>query len=160
MEDKFMTDYALLGAQLTALLQDEHSPIANLANASALVKQSVAGLNWVGFYLYDEKRDTLDLGPFQGHVACMHIKLGHGVCGVAGQKQTVQVVADVTKFPGYISCDAAAQSELVIPLVKSNGQLYGVFDLDAPVKNRFDQELVTALKQVARILMQSIDEPA
>lgn len=160
MEDKFMTDYNLLGTQLTTLLQDEHQPIANLANASALVNQSVTGLNWVGFYLYDEKRDSLDLGPFQGQVACMHIKLGHGVCGIAGQRQAVQVVADVTKFPGYISCDAAAQSELVIPLVKSDGKLYGVFDLDAPVKNRFDQELVVALKQVARIIMQSIDESA
>lgn len=160
MEDKFMANYNLLGTQLRALLQDEHHPIANLANASALVNQTVDNLNWVGFYLYDQKRTILDLGPFQGQVACMHIKLGQGVCGIAGQEQAVQVVADVTKFPGYISCDAAAQSELVIPLIKNNGELYGVFDLDAPVKGRFDKELVTALKQVAKIIMESIDEPA
>ena len=155
-----MANYNLLCTQLKALLQDEHQPIANLANACALVNQTVVNLNWVGFYLYNQKRACLDLGPFQGQVACMHIKLGQGVCGIAGQEQTVQVVADVTKFPGYISCDAAAQSELVIPLIKNNGELYGVFDLDAPVKGRFDEELVTALKQVAKIVVESIDEPA
>lgn len=148
----------LLAEQLTALLTGEKNEITILANTSALVMQSVTNLNWAGFYLYDKQQDELFLGPFQGQVACMHIPLGSGVCGAAGKKLEVQNVPDVTAFPGYISCDAAAKSELVIPLLRSNGQLYGVLDLDAPIKARFDKQLVKTLTEVGQIVMESIDE--
>lgn len=155
-----MESYQLIGEQLSALLTGEENTVTILANASALVNQTVTNLNWVGFYLYDRKQDELYLGPFQGQVACMHIPLGHGVCGVAAEKVQPQVVPDVTQFPGYISCDAAAKSELVIPLTDKSGELFGVFDLDAPIKDRFDQQLVRALKEVAQIISKVIDEPA
>ncbi len=152
-----MANYQLMIKQLAALLTNEPDPIANLANTSALVNQTVDQVNWVGFYLSDQAQEQLTLGPFQGKVACMHIQNGHGVCGTAAQTRQTQVVADVTSFPGYISCDTAAQSELVIPLVRKNGDLYGVFDLDAPIKDRFDRQLVATLEEVARIVMKSID---
>lgn len=152
-----MANYQLMIKQLAALLTNEPDPIANLANTSALVNQTVDQVNWVGFYLSDQAQEQLTLGPFQGKVACMHIQNDHGVCGTAAQTRQTQVVADVTSFPGYISCDAAAQSELVIPLVRKNGDLYGVFDLDAPIKDRFDRQLVATLEEVARIVMKSID---
>lgn len=148
----------LLNQQLTALLTGEHYPSANLANASALIMQTVKDLNWVGFYLYDRTTNELRLGPFQGQVACMHIKIGHGVCGTAARDRQVKNVADVTTFPGYISCDATAQSELVIPMIKKDGQLFGVLDLDAPVKNRFNDELRKTLTRAAEIVMKSIDD--
>lgn len=155
-----MKNHQLLLTQLTGLLADEQAPSAILANASALLNQAVSQLNWVGFYLYDPAKDELVLGPFQGQVACMHIKMGAGVCGTAAQKRTVEVVADVSQFPGYISCDAAAQSELVIPLVNQAGKLYGVLDLDAPVKDCFDDQLVATIAEAAAIIMKSIDAAA
>lgn len=155
-----MKNDQLLLSQLTSLLAGEPSPLAILANASALINQSVSQLNWAGFYLYDQANNELVLGPFQGQVACMHIKMGTGVCGIAAQTQTTQVVADVNQYPGYISCDAAARSELVVPLVKSNGELYGVLDLDAPVLDRFDDQLVAYMTAAAAIIMKAIDEAA
>ena len=112
-----MTELSLLNEQLSALLTNEHSAIANLANASALINESVDNLNWAGFYLYNSKNDQLDLGPFQGKVACMHIALGKGVCGVAASTKETQIVGDVSKFSSYIACDSAAKSELVVPML-------------------------------------------
>ncbi|WP_047769787.1 MULTISPECIES: GAF domain-containing protein [Limosilactobacillus] len=151
-----MTDFKLILQQLSALLAGEHQSITIMANTSALVNQVVSQLNWVGFYLYDHDKDDLFLGPFQGNVACMHIKPGHGVCGTAAQHRHMVNVEDVSRFPGYISCDADAQSELVVPLVK-DGKLIGVFDIDAPVKGRFDDDLTKFLIDVAAIVVKSID---
>ncbi|QZN93623.1 GAF domain-containing protein [Limosilactobacillus panis] len=151
-----MTDFKLILQQLSALLAGEHQSITVMANTSALVNQVVSQLNWVGFYLYDHDKDDLFLGPFQGNVACMHIKPGHGVCGTAAQHRHMVNVEDVSRFPGYISCDADSQSELVVPLVM-DGKLIGVFDIDAPVKGRFDDDLTKFLIDVAAIVVKSID---
>lgn len=151
-----MPDFKLINAQLAALLENETNLIANLANAAALLNDSIDQLNWTGFYLYDPQENELILGPFQGHPACMHITMNKGVCGqAAAQKQTL-AVDDVTAFPGYISCDAAAQSELVVPLIK-NQQLVGVLDLDAPVKNRFDAELQIGIESFVDELIKHLD---
>ncbi|WP_376752109.1 GAF domain-containing protein [Limosilactobacillus allomucosae] len=133
-----MPNFKLINTQLAALLENETNLIANLANASALLNDSVDQLNWTGFYLYDSKKNELVLGPFQGHPACMHIAMNKGVCGQSAAQRQTLAVDDVTKFPGYISCDAAARSELVIPLIK-NQQLLGVLDLDAPVEKNLMQ---------------------
>lgn len=128
--------YNLLRKQLIALLEDEHNKIANLSNAAALLNQFLDRINWVGFYLKDE--DELVLGPFQGLPACVRIPFGKGVCGTsASEKRTVRV-EDVHLFPGHIACDAASQSEIVIPLIK-DGVVIGVLDIDSPEKNRFDE---------------------
>ena len=131
------TDYALVARQLDALLDGETDLIANLSNASALLNQNLDQINWVGFYLM--KNNALILGPFQGKPACVHIQVGSGVCGTAVQKDAIQRVADVNAFPGHIACDAASQSEIVLPLHK-DGQVIGVLDIDAPIKGRFSQE--------------------
>ncbi|MCI1974791.1 MAG: GAF domain-containing protein [Limosilactobacillus sp.] len=152
-----MADLSLLSEQLSALLTNEHSAIANLANASALINDSVEQLNWAGFYLFNPQSKQLDLGPFQGKVACMHIDLGKGVCGVAASTKEVQIVDDVSKFDSYIACDSAAKSELVVPLLRKDGSLYGVLDLDAPILNRFDKEFAKKMTEFANRLMTTID---
>lgn len=151
-----MCKKSLLIAQLTSLLTGEHNLTANLANASALLMQSIADLNWAGFYLYDATTNELVLGPFQGKVACMHIPLGKGVCGTAAKQQTAVIVDDVNNFSSYIACDSAAKSELVIPIIKNN-QLFGVLDLDSPINNRFNQELATELTEFCNVLLKTID---
>lgn len=129
-------NYQLVIKQLAALLEGEKNTIANLSNASALLNQFLDRTNWVGFYLMEE--GELVLGPFQGLPACVRIPVGRGVCGTAASKQETQRIADVHAFPGHIACDAASQSEIVIPIVK-DGTLLGVLDIDSPEKNRFDE---------------------
>lgn len=146
-------NYELLIGQLSSLLEGECDPIANLANASALLNQFLTEVNWVGFYLL--KEDELVLGPFQGLPACVRIPIGRGVCGTAALKKRTVRVADVHLFPGHIACDAASQSEIVIPILKGD-QLLGVLDIDSPVKNRFDETDQAYLEQFVRALVKNI----
>ena len=127
---------ALLLQQLQALIEDEPNPVANLANASALLARFLDEINWVGFYMAEG--DELVLGPFQGLPACVRIPFGKGVCGTAAASGQTVIVPDVHKFPGHIACDAASQSEIVLPLIK-DGRLLGVLDIDSPITNRFDE---------------------
>ncbi|WP_035155471.1 GAF domain-containing protein [Cohnella thermotolerans] len=127
----------LLLAQLRGLIEGEPNRIANLANASALLQTYLTDINWVGFYLLEE--GELVLGPFQGLPACVRIPLGRGVCGTSAARRETIVVEDVHQFPGHIACDAASQSEIVVPLF-AGGSLIGVLDIDSPVKGRFTQE--------------------
>ena len=144
-----MTDYKELKAQLDALTEGVAHPIANLANASALLWQSLPELNWAGFYLLEG--DRLVLGPFQGKTACIEIPLGRGVCGVAAAEDRTMVVEDVHCFRGHIACDSASNSEIVVPL-RRNGQVVGVLDLDSPVKNRFTETDRVGLEAFAALL--------
>ncbi|MCA0151005.1 GAF domain-containing protein [Rossellomorea vietnamensis] len=131
--------FGLVTKQLKALLEGEPNQIANLSNASALLNQFMDRINWVGFYLMEEESNQLVLGPFQGLPACVRIPLGRGVCGTAASEQKTLRIEDVHQFPGHIACDAASQSEIVIPLVK-DGKLIGVLDIDSPEKARFDED--------------------
>ncbi|NYT38621.1 GAF domain-containing protein [Allopusillimonas soli] len=136
--DSKQQHYAELLMQAQGLLHGEHDMIANAANFSALIFNSLPKLNWAGFYLFDGRE--LVVGPFQGKPACVRIGLGAGVCGTAAQTRQTQVVADVNAFAGHIACDAASLSEIVVPLIKEDGSLLGVWDCDSFVTERFDEE--------------------
>ena len=129
-------DYELLRRQLAELTRDVPYDITNLANAAALLMQSLPDLNWAGFYLMRDGQ--LILGPFQGKTACTIIPLDKGVCGAAARQDRTQLVPDVHAFPGHIACDCASRSELVIPIHKGKA-LYGVLDLDSPLPDRFSE---------------------
>ncbi|WP_409297201.1 GAF domain-containing protein [Peribacillus sp. SCS-26] len=146
-------NYALATKQLTALIEDEPSRIANLSNAAALLAQLLDRVNWAGFYLMDG--GELVLGPFQGLPACVRIPLGKGVCGTAAEKRETVRVEDVHAFPGHIACDAASQSEIVVPLIK-DGELLGVLDIDSPEKNRFDETDQKMLELFAEALVKHL----
>lgn len=135
-EGRLEEKYIMMIKQLEALLEGENDLIANLANASALLYQFLDDVNWAGFYL--AKEEELVLGPFQGLPACVRIPFTKGVCGSAYSKKKIERVADVHAFPGHIACDAASQSEIVLPLSK-NGEIIGVLDIDSPSKNRFSE---------------------
>lgn len=124
--------------QLDSLLLGEINTIANLANASALLYQTLDSINWAGFYLYDKQNDELVLGPFQGKVACMHIAMNKGVCGTSAYQRKVLCIGDVHTFNGHISCDNASKSEIVIPII-IKGTLFGVLDIDSPTYHRFKE---------------------
>ncbi|MBM6507586.1 MULTISPECIES: GAF domain-containing protein [Staphylococcus] len=147
------TNYDLLQKQLSSLIEDESNLIAILSNASALINDNMDKVNWVGFYLIEE--NELILGPFQGHPACVHIQIGKGVCGTAVSTNETQVVKDVHQFPGHIACDANSNSEIVVPIHK-DGKIIGVLDIDAPIKNRFNDQDRIGLEKIVSIIENQI----
>jgi L-methionine (R)-S-oxide reductase len=158
--------YADLAASLRSLLEDERNLIANLANTAALIYHALPNLNWAGFYLIgpdaqDAATSELILGPFQGKTACVRIAIGKGVCGTAAATRKTQLVPDVHAFPGHIACDSASNSEIVIPMIFSNGarrgELLGVLDLDSPLLGRFDEQDQQGLEAIVDILMKSFE---
>lgn len=146
------TDYELLLEQAKAITAGEPDLIANLSNLSALVYETLENVNWVGFYLTREP-ETLVLGPFQGKVACLRIPFGRGVCGTAAATRETQLVVDVHNFDGHIACDAASNSEVVVPLIV-DGNVVGVFDLDSPSVGRFSQDDADGLTKLGRFIEQ------
>ena len=148
-----MSDYSEVCKKLVSLVNGVPHPIANLANASALLWQELEDLNWAGFYL--SEGDRLVLGPFQGKPACIEIPYGKGVCGTAAEKQEAQIVEDVHEFPGHIACDEASRSELVIPMTR-NGVVFAVLDLDSPTQGRFTQADRAGLEVFVRVLEKAL----
>ena len=148
-----MTDYEALIAQTEALVCGVPHRIANLANVSALIFETLEDLNWAGFYLLEG--ETLVLGPFQGKPACIEIPVTRGVCGAAVREDRSQLVEDVHAFKGHIACDSASRSELVVPLRK-NGAVIGVLDLDSPSLARFTEADREGMERLARVLEQNL----
>ena len=146
--------YDLLVKQQAAIIETEHDKIANLANASALLADALPNTVFAGFYLYNGKE--LVLGPFQGKVSCTRIKMGKGVCGEAAEARQTLIVANVKTHENYISCDSAAMSEIVVPLVKNN-QLLGVLDLDSSEINGYDTCDQKYLEKLVDVLLQATD---
>jgi GAF domain-containing protein len=151
MKDQLYTE---LYSEIKALINGVRNPISNYANVSAAIFNKLPNLNWVGFYFLYE--NELSLGPFQGKPACVSIPLGKGVCGTAMQEGSTVLVKDVHQFPGHIACDAASNSEIVIPLIK-NGIKIGVLDIDSPIISRFDKEDQQHLEEIVDLIMNNLE---
>lgn len=147
------TLYSDLASALEGLVTGEPDPIANMANAAALIRETLPDLNWVGFYRNVD--GELVLGPFQGRPACIRIPFGTGVCGAAAATRQVQRVDDVHAFPGHIACDSASNSEIVVPILR-DGQLIAVLDLDSPKTARFSEEDEVGCVRLAEILAKAL----
>ena len=148
-----MVNYDFLCQQLQALTEGIPYKIANLANASALLWQELPQINWAGFYLMED--GALVLGPFQGKTACIRIPVGKGVCGTAVAENASQLVPDVHACPGHIACDSASESEVVIP-IRNDKEIYGVVDIDSPVKGRFSEEDLNGLTRFVQVLEKAL----
>ena len=145
-------NYEQLHQMFDALSKDEHNQTSILANASSLLNYFLKDINWVGFYLYNEETDQLELGPFQGLPACTTIAIGKGVCGTAYRGNDVFIVDDVNAFPGHIACDANSKSEIVVPIYK-DGKGIGVLDIGSPIYDRFTEEDRIGLVKFVDILL-------
>jgi len=143
------TMYRDLASAVQGLVTGEPDAIANMANAAGVIFETLPDVNWVGFYRNID--GELVLGPFQGRPACIRIKFGEGVCGVAAQTRQVQRVEDVHAFPGHIACDSASNSEIVVPLIR-DGELLGVLDIDSPKRARFSEEDEAGVVKLGEIL--------
>src|SRR5262249_7376100 len=135
---------------LESLLAGESNALANLSNASGLLAQALDRINWCGFYLL--RQGELALGPFQGKPACSRIELGRGVCGTAAERRETLVVPDVDALPGHIACDAASRSEIVVPIIEGS-RVWGVLDVDAPERDRFDSQDRAGLELFVKTLL-------
>ena len=147
------TLYRDLASALEGLIADEPDPIANMANAAALIFETLPDVNWVGFYR--NIGGELVLGPFQGRPACIRIRFGEGVCGAAAERRQVQRVEDVNAFPGHIACDSASNSEIVVPLVR-DGELLSVLDIDSPMVARFTEEDEAGCVKLGELLARAL----
>ena len=148
------TDYRLMYDQAAESIRTEPHDVSALSNLSALLFQSMEGINWAGFYLMD--RGSLVVGPFQGKTACIRIEIGKGVCGTAVRQQRVVRVADVHAFPGHIACDASSRSEIVLP-IWNKGRIAGVLDIDSPLPDRFTAEDEEGLSDIVQLIGQEVD---
>ena len=140
--------YQSLVKQTESLITGESNVIANMANISALLFTSLEDINWAGFYLMDSPEELV-LGPFQGNPTCIRIPVGKGVCGTAAQTQQTQLIEDVHAFAGHIACDAASNSEVVVPIFK-DGKVFAVLDIDSPSIARFDADDQAGLEALVK----------
>ena len=146
--------YQTINEQLSYLLEGEPNVLANLSNASALLKTNFPNTVFAGFYLFDG--NELILGPFQGGVSCVRIALGKGVCGESAASRQTVIVGDVKTYPNYISCDSSARSEIVVPMVKE-GRLLGVLDLDSSLVDDYDELDQKYLEEFVAILLEKTE---
>ncbi|AMD97314.1 GAF domain-containing protein [Streptococcus sp. oral taxon 431] len=146
--------YQTINEQLSYLLEGEPNVLANLSNASALLKTSFPNTVFAGFYLFDG--NELILGPFQGGVSCVRIALGKGVCGESAASRQTVIVGDVKTYPNYISCDSSARSEIVVPMVRE-GRLLGVLDLDSSLVDDYDDLDQKYLEEFVAILLEKTE---
>ena len=144
--------YPLLLKQLTALLSVETDVQANAANLASFLYHNLEQVNWLGFYY--QQGDELVLGPFHGQPACTRLEIGKGVCGTAFVNKSTEVVKDVHAFDGHVACDAASESEIVVPFFTAN--INGVLDVDSPVLNRFGDVEKDFFEAVVGIFVASI----
>jgi len=135
--------------QLESLLADDDNLIASLANTAALLKLNFNSFSWVGFYL--ESQGDLIVGPFQGKPACVRIRWGKGVCGVAAESKQTLIVPDVGSFPGHIACDPLSRSEIVVP-IQVEGRVVGVLDVDSQHLADFNETDRTYLEKVVEMV--------
>ena len=136
-------------------LDDESDSLALMSNISSFIMATIKNLNWSGFYFYKQQEDELVLGPFQGLPACTRLSLDKGVCAKAYRDEEITKVDDVHEFADHIACDSASESELVIPLF-DQGKVYGVLDLDSPIKNRFTDIEVEGFKKIGKLIEEKI----
>lgn len=148
------TDFyqSMLG-QVEAIIAGENDMIANMANISAILFNAFDDVNWAGFYRMVD--NELVLGPFQGQVACIRIPVGRGVCGTAVSEKRIQLVADVHNFAGHIACDAASNSEVVIPVYYQD-EIIAVLDIDSVSIDYFDQQDTKGLQAIVHAFEQQL----
>ncbi|MEM6413923.1 MAG: GAF domain-containing protein [Pseudomonadota bacterium] len=150
------TKYEEVSKEIIAVTDGENDQIALMASTAALLHTHFAHFIWTGFYrVSNNERDDLIVGPYQGNLGCLHIPIGKGVCGTAAAKRQTVIVDDVHAFPGHITCDARAASEIVVPVFSKNNALIGVLDIDAAETNTFDNVDKEALESIISGVFQS-----
>jgi GAF domain-containing protein len=139
--------YRQLDGHIRAVLAGVRDDVAAMATMSALIHHAF-GFLWTGFYRVVVPGDLLRVGPYQGTLGCLEIRVGRGVCGTAAAERRTVVVPDVQAFPGHITCDARSRSEIVVPVTGRSGALIAVLDIDSDQVASFDEEDRQGLERI------------
>jgi GAF domain-containing protein len=139
--------YAALAERVDLVLEGTRDEIAAMATIATLVHHGFGHL-WTGFYRVVDSGRQLRIGPYQGALGCLEIAVGRGVCGTAAAECRTVIVPDVAAFPGHITCDARARSEIVVPVFDAAGTLRAVFDVDSELVDAFDEDDRRGLERV------------
>ncbi len=142
--------YRLALEEISAVLEGEPDRTARMATVSAMLAQAFPEAFWIGFYVVDPDRAELVVGPYQGTPGCLRIAFSRGVCGAAARTRSTQIVPDVHAFPGHIACDTRSNSEIVVPVFGSSGELIAVLDLDATAYSAFDEVDAAGLEAIVQ----------
>ncbi len=140
--------YADALRDLDAVLAGIEDDVTAMATCACLLHERLPYASWAGFYRVVAP-NLLRVGPYQGPLGCLEIPFDRGVCGAAASSRTTQLVADVHAFAGHIACDAAARSEIVVPIFDRRGELIAVLDVDSHQPAAFDQEDRAGLERMA-----------
>lgn len=128
--------YERMVSQLELLLAKSPDVIARMATVAAVLYHKMDDFFWCGFYFFEDEQ--LNVGPYQGPLACQILPIGRGVCHAAVDQKKSLVVADVQQFPGHIACDSRSKSEIVIPFILKDGRV-AVLDVDSDKLSAFDE---------------------
>ena len=139
-----------MALQAKSLIDGVDNAVGALGNVAALLKEELPYFYWAGFYVVRDNR--LQLGPFQGPVACYSIEKGKGVCGKAWEEAKTLLVPDVHQFPGHIACSSRSNSEIVVPVFNDKGEVAAVLDVDSEEFSAFDTQDRLGLEEIARIV--------
>ena len=145
--------YEELLPQVVAMIEGESNAVSVMANVAAALHEAFRWW-WTGFYTVNG--DQLELGPFQGPVACYRIKRGRGVCGTAWERNETVIVPDVEQFPGHIACSCLSRSEIVVPVHDKDGNVVAVLDIDSKELNTFDETDRHYLELVAQAVSKDL----
>jgi len=146
--------YERVAKEIAAVIDGETSVIARYATAGCLLSEAFAHYYWTGFYLVDPRKpDELVVGPYQGTLGCLRIPFGKGVCGTVAETGKTLIVKDVHAFPGHIACDALTNSEIVVPVFDTAGNLAAVLDVDSTQMNAFDEDDKIGLEVICKTLL-------
>ncbi|MFN2601247.1 MAG: GAF domain-containing protein [Gemmatimonadaceae bacterium] len=141
--------YVELTEQVNLVLEGIDDQVSAMATISALLQSSL-GFLWTGFYRVVEPGKLMRIGPYQGSLGCLEIEFGKGVCGTAATEKRTVVVDDVGLFPGHITCDARARSEIVVPVFNRRKDLIAVLDVDSEEQRFFGDEDRIGLEEIVK----------
>jgi L-methionine (R)-S-oxide reductase len=143
--------YRQVAEEIAAVLEGEPNAVARMATVTSMLATAFDHFFWTGFYLVDPaKGDEMVVGPYQGTLGCLRIAFGRGVCGAAAAQRRTLIVPDVGVYPGHIACDSRSRSEVVVPVLDSDGGLIGVFDVDAVALDAFDETDAAGIEAILR----------
>lgn len=141
--------YQRIYIQLVELLYLTNDLQARMATIVAILHHKMDYFYWTGFYILKEGR--LLVSNYQGQLACMELEKDKGVCWAAINQKKAIKVADVTKFPDHIVCDAASRSEIAVPIKDNNG-IIGVLDVDSRELSIFDDIDIEELDKIGQLI--------
>ncbi len=149
--DKKNNRYRRLYKQISNLIEkSSNNSLSNMATILAILHHKMDYFFWTGFYLLHD--DKLQVGPYQGSLACINLAKDTGVCWAVINNANTIIVPNVCEFPGHIACDSRSLSEIAIPVKNEQNKIIGVMDIDSGEIDSFDDVDVQWLEKIVALI--------